>query len=77
MYLFGGSNGSADNETLYKLDLNKYIWTVVKPKYADNDSRNNPLCRDEHSCCMDGDNMIIFGGFSQGEKCNEIFVYSF
>ena len=74
MYLFGGSNGNADNETLYKLDMDKYVWTVVKPTYLENDkSRNNPLARDEHSCCMYGDSMVIFGGFARGEKCNEIF----
>ena len=74
MYLFGGSNGSADNETLYKLDMNKYVWTVVKQNYANNDKiTNNPISRDEHSCCMYGESMIIFGGFASGEKCNEIF----
>ena len=78
MYLFGGSNGSTDNETLYKLDLNKYLWAVVKPTYHENNkNKHNPLSRDEHSCCIYGDSMIIFGGFAQGEKCNDIFQYHF
>jgi len=28
--MFGGTDGSSDNKTFYKLDLNKYVWTEVK-----------------------------------------------
>ena len=76
MYLFGGSNGSTDNETLYKLDLNKYVWSEVKAKAMPSEDKKKshfPKSRDEHSCCLYGDSMVIFGGFTSGEKCNEIF----
>ena len=32
MYLFGGSLGLACNTTFYALDLNKFIWEVVRTK---------------------------------------------
>jgi hypothetical protein len=73
MYLFGGSGGALDNTTFYKLDLNKYVWTVVKPKAHENDKNHFPNTRDEHSCCLYNDSMVIFGGFHEGERQNEIF----
>ena len=77
MYLFGGSGGALDNVTFYKLDLNKYVWTIVKPKAVNNMEINFPVTRDEHSCVLYHDSMVVFGGFSQGERTNEIFRYHF
>ena len=73
MFLFGGSNGNVDNVTFYKLDLNKYVWTIVKPKAVDNEKDNFPHTRDEHSCVLYKDSIVIFGGFVYGERSNEIF----
>ena len=77
MYLFGGSGGSLDNTTFYKLDLTKYVWTIIKPKALDNDKSNFPNTRDEHSCAIYNDSMVVFGGFANGERTNEIFQYHF
>lgn len=73
MYMFGGSDGAQDNTSLYKLDLNKYVWTVIKPKFGDTPKHNNPNTRDEHSCVLYHDSMVVFGGFANGERTNEIF----
>ena len=42
-----------------------------------NDDSNFPHTRDEHSCVIHNDTMIIFGGFVFGERTNSIFRYSF
>ena len=63
MYLFGGS-GYQDNLNLYKLDLNKYVWTTVNPKAANNEKSNFPVTRDEHSSVLYHDSMVVFGGFA-------------
>ena len=76
MFLFGGSDGAVDNNTFFKLDLNKYIWSEVKQKqYSKEELHNFPNTRDEHSCCLYNDSMVIFGGFHEGERVNEIFHY--
>ena len=73
MYLFGGSNLEAENRKFYALDLNNFRWEVVK-------SRGDlPITRDEHSCLVyeNESSMIIFGGFCNGERTNEIIKYLF
>ena len=77
MYLFGGSNLSKENTNMYTLDLHRYQWNLVKAKAANNDESNLPKTRDEHSCVIHNDSMIIFGGFAFGERTNTIFRYSF
>jgi N-acetylneuraminic acid mutarotase len=43
----------------------------------DNDAENYPKTRDEHSAVILHDSMIVFGGFAFGERCNDIFKYTF
>ena len=78
MFLFGGITGAVDsNEQFWCLDLNSYRWQLLDPKPLNGDQSNFCLTRDEHTACVIGDNMIVFGGFKEGERCNDIFKYSF
>ena len=77
MYLFGGSTNRSENLNLHSLDLYRYQWTLLKPKAANHDEENLPHTRDEHSCVVHNDSMIVFGGFAFGERANSIFKYNF
>jgi N-acetylneuraminic acid mutarotase len=77
MFLFGGSSKNAENLNLYSLDLIKYQWQIIKAKPSGGKEDNLPTTRDEHSCLVYQDSMIVFGGFAFGERTNSIFKYSF
>ena len=36
-----------------------------------------PHTRDEHSCVVHNESMLVFGGFAFGERSNSIFKYNF
>lgn len=46
-------------------------WDIIKPR------GEIPQARDEHSACILNENMIVFGGFIEGEKTNTIGLYNF
>jgi hypothetical protein len=77
MYLFGGSSLNRENTDMYSLDLNRYQWNLVKSKGMNGDESNIPYTRDEHSCVIYNDSMIVFGGFAFGERTNSIFKFDF
>jgi N-acetylneuraminic acid mutarotase len=77
MYLFGGSSKESENITMYTLDLQLFRWVEVKAKAENDDPENLPHTRDEHSCILYGDSMIIFGGFSFGQRTNDVYAYNF
>jgi N-acetylneuraminic acid mutarotase len=66
-----------ENMDLFVLDLESYRWNLLKPQAKNNDKANLPVTRDEHSCIVHDDSMVVFGGFSFGEKTNSIFKYHF
>jgi len=67
MYLFGGSKGNSDaNDAMYTLDLRSYLWEKLIPQ------GDAPLSRDEHTCNIYGASMIIFGGFVNGIRTNDV-----
>ena len=73
MYLFGGSNLECENRKFFSLDLAQYKWEVVK-------SRGDlPITRDEHTAVLNENDssMLIFGGFSDGSRTNELIKYTF
>lgn len=73
MYLFGGSNLETENRKFFSLDMNTFRWDVIK-------SRGElPLTRDEHTAVVNENeqSLIIFGGFINGERTNEIVKYLF
>jgi N-acetylneuraminic acid mutarotase len=38
---------------------------------------NLPKTRDEHTAVLHGETMVIFGGFSYGDRTNELFRFHF
>ena len=77
MFLFGGSSKESENVDMYTLDLQLFKWSVVKAKAENDDVTNLPRTRDEHSCVLLGNSMIVFGGFSFGQRTNDIYKYNF
>ena len=77
MYAFGGSNLGGENLIMNTLDLHRNQWNIVKPKAAGNVESNMLHTRDEHSCVVYNESMLVFGGFSFGERSNSIFKYNF
>lgn len=81
MFLFGGNNykqtikheGDEKNyNPMYSLNLRTFTWSIQK-------ARGEVVKpRDEHTACVDEENslMIIFGGFCEGERTNEIVIYN-
>lgn len=73
MFLFGGSNLENENRKFYSLDLQTMKWEIVKCR------GELPITRDEHTAIVnENDNsMIIFGGFANGVRTNEIIKFTF
>lgn len=83
MFMFGGNNyiktavRSPDNSEmhyapLYSLNLKTFAWMQPKTK------GDLVLPRDEHTAVIDEANgqMVIFGGFQEGERTNEVALYN-
>lgn len=86
MYLFGGNNYSrtvqssdAHNKNaektytpLYSINLKTFTWFQVKTR----GEQVKP--RDEHTAVLDeaSNSMVIFGGFEDGERTNEVVSYN-
>jgi N-acetylneuraminic acid mutarotase len=72
MYIFGGNNSKGENNPyMYQLDMNSYKWTKKE-------TTGHVLAgRDDHSICLDGDNLYMFGGFVNGVRQNDLYVYNF
>ena len=70
MYLFGGiDNHSANNPHFYSLDMNSFKWTKIEA------SGDAPAPRDDHSICVDGSKMFVFGGFVAGARTNDLHMF--
>lgn len=74
MYLFGGSNLETENKKFYTMDMNTFKWEVVKVRGGE-----TAVSRDEHTCVVyeNEGSMIVFGGFLNGQRTNEIIKYFF
>ena len=70
-YSYGGSNAGMESRQLYALDLRTFKWEKLHAK------GDVPEDRDEHSAVLDGATMVIFGGFCDLGRSNEIFKYYF
>lgn len=77
MYLFGGSSKESENVDMYTLDLQLHKWSKLAVKPEDDLEENLPKTRDEHSCVLLGNYMIVFGGFTFGQRTNDIFRFNF
>lgn len=49
----------------------------MNPTGKDGNPDNFIKARDEHTACVLGERMIIYGGFKEGERCSDIFAYDF
>ena len=77
MYLFGGSAVVKDNTEMYALDLHKHHWSVIKHRHS-KVPEDIPMPRDDPSCVIYGNTMILFGGFkNDGERCCETYIFHF
>lgn len=72
MYLYGGSSGLSTNSTFYALDLNTNLWEPIRYKC----DVPPPEC-DEHTAVVHDEQMILFGGFVEGDRVNSVHRYSF
>ena len=71
VYIFGGSNSFNENSKFYSLDLKSLKWEMVNAR------GEVPPLRDEHTANMYEGTMVIFGGFVDGERTNDIYRYYF
>lgn len=74
MYLYGGSSGLNTNSTFYALDLNTNLWELVRSKQ---DEVNTPPECDEHTAVVHDEQMILFGGFVDGDRVNCVHKFNF
>jgi N-acetylneuraminic acid mutarotase len=56
---------------LYSLDLKTYKWEIINAR------GEVPLSRDEHTAFIYEGSMVVFGGFVNGDRVNEIYRYYF
>ena len=77
MYLMGGSAVVKDNTDMYSFDFAKNSWALIKPKCTKNED-DIPQGRDDHSCAVYNNQMVVFGGFTtDGEPSNDLFKFYF
>ena len=59
---------------MYRLDLQSLNWDSVGTRAAPDQPDSLPSCIDEHTACLidDSSKVIVFGGFSDGERVNLI-----
>lgn len=76
MYLIGGVMAGRDynQSQMYRLDLNSLSWDSVGTR-CDGDRSNLPGQIDEHTACLEGNRVIVFGGFEDGCRSNTIHMF--
>lgn len=82
MFLFGGNNygqtislhlnAAPTYQPLFQLSMRTFAWAQVRGR------GDEVKPRDEHSAVLDESSgtMIIFGGFAEGERTNEVCLYN-
>jgi N-acetylneuraminic acid mutarotase len=76
LYLYGGCKANCEpNEKMFALDMRSspFKWEIVEPMPLG----DNPKTRDEHSACYYDNSMIIFGGFVNGLRTNQVYRFHF
>lgn len=72
IYIFGGiDNHGESNPHFYSLDMNTFKWTKEESQ------GEMPPARDDHSLSLDCDDLYVFGGFVEGRRQNDLYVYNF
>jgi N-acetylneuraminic acid mutarotase len=71
MWLFGGTDNSDESSTVYCFDFNSRSWTKYPPT-----APGCPPAMDSHTAVLHNDLMIVFGGFIDGSRTNQVFVFN-
>jgi N-acetylneuraminic acid mutarotase len=71
-YFVGGirSNGVSNTE-MYKYDIPGKKWEMARQRDA------TPGQRDDHTCNLYDEQMILFGGYESGVRKNDLLSYKF
>jgi len=71
-YLLGGirSNGVSNTE-LYKFDILGSKWDLARQR------DDMPGFRDDHTCNLYEDTIVLFGGYETGVRTNDLLSYKF
>lgn len=77
MYLYGGSSGLSSNVAFFCLDTASNLWEPVRTKSHANEPHNTPTESDEHTAVVHHEDMIIFGGFIDGDRVDSVFKFNF
>ena len=72
MYVVGGTMNGREYtcSQMCRLDLQTLQWDQVGTRGTKDGDM--PACIDEHSAVLDGTQVIIFGGFVDGERVNHV-----
>jgi N-acetylneuraminic acid mutarotase len=74
MYLIGGCMNGREysNLQMYRLDMHSLNWDLVGTKGGDDIP---PGSIDEHTAILEGNQIIIFGGFEDGSRVNNVHTF--
>ena len=78
MYLIGGVMDGHDynQRVMYRLDLQTLSWDRVRTTPEVPDRGDQPVQIDEHTVCVDGTQVIVFGGFEDGARTNKVRTFN-
>lgn len=66
MYIFGGTDGSTENNSVFVLNFNGYFWRRIA---------GNVPAIDSHTSVIYDSKMIVFGGYIGGNLINDTYVF--
>lgn len=66
MYIFGGNDGSNENNSVYVFNFDRISWRRI---------RGDVPSIDSHTAIVYNSKMIIFGGYMVGDLINETYVF--
>jgi len=73
LYIFGGFDGHARTNDLYRFDIETSNWTQILPSTLES---TIPTPRHSHSAVVYNDSMIVYGGYDGGYR-SDLHKYSF
>ena len=60
---------------MYRLDMQSLNWDSVQTRPEVADRGDLPMQIDEHTVCVDGTKVIVFGGFEDGSRTNKVRTF--
>ena len=77
MYLVGGTLAGRDYNCsqMYRLDLQTFNWDEVATMASEEEPESLPVCIDEHTAILDGNTVVVFGGFQDGTRKNQVHTF--